>query len=157
MEQPQRAQARSNKGPIKKFRDIPKRFFLFLALLIAAGSYYANYFQSMEINESQYFWILGSFVQGFSAFTGIVIASLTLATQKIFARKINAAESEKMFLMPISMSIITVLFSIIGMVFYGLFASSRILGHIIAITSIIAIWCIFEVFYLITNFITREK
>ena len=133
--------------------NYPKRFFILLALISLASLY----FPSLNINENQYFWILGSFVQGFSAFTGIVIASLTLGTNKIFVKRVGIADPEKVFLMPISMSIITVLFSIIGMVFYGSFYSSKILGHIISITSIIAIWCIFEIFHLIAKFISVDK
>ncbi|MBI2523218.1 hypothetical protein HYW19_02420 [Candidatus Woesearchaeota archaeon] len=132
--------------------NYPKRLLILLALTSLASLY----FPSPNINESQYFWILGSFVQGFSAFTGIVIASLTLGTNKIFVKRVNITDPEKVFLMPISMSIITVLFSIIGMIFYDSFYNSKILGLIIIITSIIAIWCIFEIFHLITKFISTD-
>ena len=137
-------------------RDIPNRFFIFLALIASLTFYYAKYSPPLSINENQYFWILGSFVQGFSAFTGIVIASLTLGTNKVFVKRVNMSEPDKIFLMPISMSIITVLTSIIGMIFYDQFNSQKILGIIIVIISTVAIWCIFEIFHLITKFISTD-
>lgn len=136
---------------------IPNRFFIFLALIASLTFYYAKYSPLLNINENQYFWILGSFVQGFSAFTGIVIASLTLGTNKLFTKRMDMSEPDKIFLMPISMSIITVLTSIIGMIFYGQFNDQKILGLIIVIISTIAIWCIFEIFHLITKFISIDK
>ena len=136
---------------------IPNRFFIFLALIASLTFYYAKYSPLLNINENQYFWILGSFVQGFSAFTGIVIASLTLGTNKLFTKRMDMSEPDKIFLMPISMSIITVLTSIIGMIFYGQFNDQKILGLIIVIISTIAIWCIFEIFHLITKFISTDK
>ena len=151
---------------IKNFRitmqgGIPNRFFIFLALIASLTFYYAKYSPFLNINENQYFWILGSFVQGFSAFTGIVIASLTLGTNKLFTKRMDMSDPDKIFLMPISMSIITVLTSIIGMIFYGQFNSQinsqNILGLIIVIISTIAIWCIFEIFHLITKFISIDK
>ncbi|MEK6949496.1 MAG: hypothetical protein AABX34_04690 [Nanoarchaeota archaeon] len=138
-------------------RGIPNRFFIFLALIASITFYYTKYSPFLNINENQYFWILGSFVQGFSAFTGIVIASLTLGTNKLFIKRVDISEPDKMFLMPISMSIITVLTSIIGMIFYDQLNTSKILGLIIAIASIIAIWCIFEIFHLITKFISTDE
>src|SRR3989338_8589074 len=137
-------------------RDIPNRFFIFLALIASLTFYYTKYSPPLSINENQYFWILGSFVQGFSAFTGIVIASLTLGTNKVFVKRVNMSEPDKIFLMPISMSIITVLTSIIGMIFYDQFNSQKILGIIIVIISTVAILCIFEIFHLITKFISTD-
>jgi len=141
---------------LQQYKHLPKRIWL-LALLMGIATYtYGRYnLGYLQISEAQYFWLLSSYIQGFSAFTGIIIASLTLGITKNFTKKIVASQLDKIFFMPIVTSLITISLSIIGIWFYQPFSKNRILDLIILITSFVALWCIFEIFSLIIKFIEK--
>ena len=83
---------------------------------------------NLGITENQYFWILGSYVQGFAAFVGVIIASLALNTQKSFQNKINVVDINTLTFWPFFTSLLTLFLSIIGMVFYPLLNNKEVLG-----------------------------
>ena len=141
---------------IKQLMSIPKRLILFLLLILLTVYLHVKGYVSISIDKDQYFWILSSYIQGFSAFTGIIIASLTLGTIKTFKKRINILELEKVLFMPIITAIITILFSIVGLWFYKLFTGPSAISLIVSINSIAAIWCLVEIFMLISIFVFTD-
>lgn len=146
---------------IIQFKNVPKRVILFVLLSFLATYFYGKYFGHListenQISENQYFWLLGSYVQGFSAFTGIIIASIALGTSKNFRKKIDKLRLEKTFFMPIVTSLITILSSIIGIGFYQLLKNAGSLGLLMFITSFMAVWCMGEIFNLMIIFISKD-
>lgn len=146
---------RKRKALLSKFivKSIVRVFLILIILTFLLGFYYKSNWK-LNISENQYFWILGSFVQGFSAFVGIIVASLALGTNKTSNKKIDIVQSGKTFFMPIFTSSVTIILSIIGMMLYKLLSNYGVVevDALIIFISFIALWCIIEIFILIMKF-----
>ena len=144
-----------NKGVVKKFfidakKHVPKRFIIFIIVIALSVYFYKEYLKNLKFTENQYFWILGSYIQGFAAFAGIIIASVSFfLTNRSFIKKSKIKRLGIIFYMSITTSLITIFFSILGIVLYYLINRFNSLGFIILITSLVAIWSIAEIFNVI--------
>ena len=145
------------KNFVKDLRVIPKRTLILVLIAGLVVFFSVKYSYKMSITENQYLWVLGSYVQGFSAFTAIIVASLALVgTGKMFRKKIHISNLDRIFFMPILASLLTVGISIIGMPLYSLIIDTKIVGMVIMLSSMLALWCIGEVFTLIMKFAFKD-
>ena len=133
---------------IKKL--VPCRFYVILLLIVFFGITIGRLFNNESI-KLQYFWILSSLVQGFSAFFGVVIAIITFRLTYISDKRINLFKLVMQYLLPIMLTVLTIIYSIFGMVFYTILESYNLLGQVIFISSLFATWSFIEILKLLID------
>ncbi len=136
---------------------IPFRFYPFLIVIVLFGIIVSQFFNNELINQS-YFWVLSSLVQGFSAFFGVIVALLTIGLASGSTSRGVLIDRIKSYVLPISLSAITLIYSIFGMVVYPILKSNYLLlAQFILIASSFAIWSILEIFFVIIKSISKQK
>lgn len=133
---------------------IPFRFYLFLIIIILGGTYLSRFFDNNFVKDS-YFWVLSSLIQGFSAFFGVIVALLVIEFKKIDKKEL--INKIKDYILPLSLSAITLIYSIFGVMIYPILKSNYLLAQFIIIASSFAIWSILEIFFVILKYLSNPK
>ena len=129
-------------------KDNKKRFYkFFIGIPILTGILTGlGIFFNITINENQFFWILGSIVQGFAAFFGVVIA-LFISRPVLLKGKKPTKEIEAIYVPSLARSSFTIFYSMLGMVIYSnLTNNGRLIFVILACLT--AAWSILEIIHL---------
>jgi len=132
------------------------RFYVYIVGIVLVSVYF-NHFFDIALTKDAYFWVLSSLVQGFSAFFGIVIALVALSVNNNSKKRTSWKKLAKRYFIPVMLVVITITFSIMGMVAYPLFKDSpELLSQIIIIGSFFSIMSLWEIFVIAVLSIIRE-
>lgn len=157
MKRLQRVETNTQYSPLDLLKHIITfRFYLILMLIVAAGIFFSKFLDNQLI-ESSYFWILSSLVQGFSAFFGIIVALLTIELTANLHTKKELINRVKSYLLPIGISTITIIYSIVGMVIYPLLKTKYFLAQFVLISSSFAVWTVLEILVTLFKILSESK